>query len=168
MSVITTGYDINDIRNAVLSFHNTKRATHHAGALSLYAGLNSSAQTHAESMASQDKLVVQPYTVDGQSVGQNIGASYGTNPSTTASSAKARCLDLAQLWYDECSHYDYANGCSNSPYYPIGHFTQVVWKASTKVGVGVAISSQGKLYIATHYLVHGNLVGTFTSNVLAP
>ena len=45
------------------------------------------------------------------------------------------CQAATDLWYNEINSYDFGSpGYSEST----GHFTQVVWKASTKLGIGKA------------------------------
>lgn len=46
-----------------------------------------------------------------------------------------------------------------------GHFTQVVWKESQKLGVGVARSSSGRVYVVAQYTPPGNYLGQFQANV---
>uniref|UniRef100_A0A672YVF4 Im:7150988 n=1 Tax=Sphaeramia orbicularis TaxID=375764 RepID=A0A672YVF4_9TELE len=50
---------------------------------------------------------------------------------------------------------------------PTGHFTQVVWKETTEVGVGVATDGN-KLFVVGQYRPAGNMVmpGYFEKNVL--
>lgn len=48
-----------------------------------------------------------------------------------------------------------------------GHFTQVVWKSSQKLGVGFALTGDGKtLYVVAQYSPPGNYMGQFGQNVL--
>ena len=49
-----------------------------------------------------------------------------------------------------------------------GHFTQVVWKRSTELGIGRAESSRGSMkcaYIVGRYKPAGNMMGDFPQNV---
>lgn len=48
---------------------------------------------------------------------------------------------------------------------PIGHFTQVVWKDSTELGVGCAKTDNGKTYVVANYNPPGNMMGKFKENV---
>ena len=58
--------------------------------------------------------------------GENLYASAGSEPSPA---------EVVQSWASEVASYDYASdGCSGV----CGHYTQVVWAASTKVGCGMA------------------------------
>lgn len=48
-----------------------------------------------------------------------------------------------------------------------GHFTQVVWKGTQKIGAGLAFNSdRTKAYIVAQYSPPGNYQGQYQSNVL--
>jgi hypothetical protein len=49
-----------------------------------------------------------------------------------------------------------------------GHFTQVVWKSSKLMGVGVAKGSNGVTYVVVNYYPPGNYYGQFPANVPRP
>lgn len=49
-----------------------------------------------------------------------------------------------------------------------GGFTQVVWKATTKLGIGQAESSSGNIYIVVNYSPKGNIEDEYSANVLRP
>lgn len=68
-------------------------------------------------------------------------------------------------WYKEEKHYDYNNPGSHPE--KNGHFTQVVWKASRKLGFGVAKVNGYSVAVAV-YSPAGNLVGDYSENVLEP
>ena len=40
----------------------------------------------------------------------------------------------------------------------IGHYTQMVWKESTHVGFGAAISKSLRIYVVAHYTPRGNML----------
>ncbi len=47
-----------------------------------------------------------------------------------------------------------------------GHFTQVVWKASDKLGAGIAFTSdRSQVYVVAQYTPSGNFGGQFQENV---
>ena len=61
--------------------------------------------------------------------------------------------------------YDFASGGFSKG---TGHFTQVVWKGSTELGIGRAESTQGSMkcaYIVGRYKQAGNMMGDFPQNV---
>ena len=49
-----------------------------------------------------------------------------------------------------------------------GHFTQVVWRDSLELGVGMARNRNGEVYVVANYNPAGNYLGSFRENVLAP
>ena len=70
-------------------------------------------------------------------------------------------------WYNEITLYDFTN-----PGYKqgTGHFTCLVWKSSTKFGMGFSIdpSNNNKVDITFNTEPPGNYQGQFAQNVLAP
>jgi len=62
-------------------------------------------------------------------------------------------------WYSEVSkvNFDDLKFVSGT-----GHFTQVVWKGSTLLGMGVA-----GVYCVARYKAPGNMMGAFEANVFA-
>ena len=50
-----------------------------------------------------------------------------------------------------------------------GHFTQVVWKSSKKLGMGIAFADGGrKVVVVAQYGPAGNMMGSFPQNVPPP
>lgn len=70
----------------------------------------------------------------------------------------------ADAWYKEVRNYRYGYGFSMNT----GHFTQLVWKGSTRMGIGRATSSSGWTYVVANYYPPGNMKGAFTANVRPP
>jgi hypothetical protein len=70
--------------------------------------------------------------------------------------------DATDSWYEEVKLYNFAN-----PVYSpsIGHFTQVVWKSSKKIGFGVALDKRNCAYVVANYFPQGNYYGEFRKNV---
>lgn len=69
-------------------------------------------------------------------------------------------------WYDEIRHYNFRKPKFSDA---VGHLTQLLWKESTKMGVGYAVGKSGHehaLYIVVHYSPGGNVHGYFRENVL--
>jgi hypothetical protein len=59
----------------------------------------------------------------------------------------------------------------NSKIYSIsisGHFTQLVWDTTTRLGVGLAKSSTGRNIVVMKYDPPGNYVGQYTKHVHKP
>lgn len=56
----------------------------------------------------------------------------------------------------------------DSPVMPTktSHFTQIVWKASQKLGVGVSQANNGGIYVVAFYFPRGNVVNYLDDNVV--
>ena len=80
-----------------------------------------------------------------------------------ASADKVYRQDATEKWYSEINKpgYDF-----NKPGFSkgTGHFTQVIWKATTKVGFGYAANGNS-CYVCARYNCAGNLSGAFPQNV---
>ncbi|ODV90868.1 hypothetical protein CANCADRAFT_15606, partial [Tortispora caseinolytica NRRL Y-17796] len=120
-----------------LSAHNTFRAQYGAQPLTWDSTLASFASNYANNC-----------------VFQHSGGPYGENLAMGYSSIAA----AVKGWTDEAS--SYTGGYSSAA----GHFTQVVWKSTTKLGCGVASCSSGKIYVC-EYDPAGNVLGQFAQNV---
>ena len=48
-----------------------------------------------------------------------------------------------------------------------GHFTQVVWKGTKEVGIGIA-SAKNQCIVVGSYRPAGNMIGDFSNNVPPP
>ncbi|PSN37032.1 hypothetical protein C0J52_17650 [Blattella germanica] len=50
-------------------------------------------------------------------------------------------------------------------FFHIGHFSQVVWRDSRELGVAVAKSRNGQIFVVANYSPPGNFIGSFAENV---
>lgn len=141
-------------QNAMLNQHNTYRARHGVGALTWNSNLAASALANAQYNSDHNTFV---HTTNNPN-GENIGYEYGYNSPTY----------LGWLWYDEITKYDYNNpGFSEAT----GHFTQMVWAATTQLGCAFVqnqiqgAANYGYYYFACEYSIYGNVAGAYSSNV---
>lgn len=91
---------------------------------------------------------------------------------------KGTCADASLAWYLEINDYSYALADTKNGR-PVGHFTQLVWRETTRFGVGIATmksrkySNYGNIetFIVAKYAPRGNFymrgekVKTYTLNV---
>jgi len=138
--------------------HNKYRAKHGAPALKFDAKAAAFAASWCPGMAK--KCTLQHSS--GSGFGENLAMA-----GSTAAIASPDCDKIAVTpWYNEVSAYNW-----NSPGFGMstGHFTQVVWKATTGVGCAVATQKCGNFnnaYICCNYSPPGNYQGQFPGNVL--
>ena len=92
--------------------------------------------------------------------GENIFAYW-----TSGSNLKITGADAVDRWYDEIKDYDFRT-CDTKNGRPIGHFTQLIWKGTNKVGLGVARNKDNNVYVVANYYLAGNNEGYFKKNVL--
>lgn len=77
--------------------------------------------------------------------------------------------DAIDHFYSEIKYYDF-----NNPGFSMqtGHFTQVVWKSSIEIGVGIATHDdatyQHRTVVCISYSPPGNYEGEFPENVSPP
>lgn len=64
-------------------------------------------------------------------------------------------------WYDEIKSYDFKNPKFTEE---TGHFTQLIWKDTKELGVGIA-QKNGKFILVCNYRPPGNVEGEFEKNV---
>jgi pathogenesis-related protein 1 len=105
--------------------HNAERATIPVPPLTWDPALAAAAQAYAERCIYQHSMA--------PNLGENLAAD--APPDSNAAAAVA-------LWVGEKADYNYAaNTCT--PNVQCGHYTQVVWRSSTRLGCGVAICETG-------------------------
>ncbi|KAI8366261.1 CAP domain-containing protein [Blakeslea trispora] len=137
--------------NAVLKSHNRYRRKHHASPLHWDDELARFAQKWSNRCEFEHSH---------GDYGENIAAGYET------------WSDAIDAWYDEVKYYNYKQTGFDEE---TGHFTQLVWKSTDKIGCGVRFCKDlwggVKLYTCS-YSSYGNIVGGnnyyFKKNVLAP
>ena len=141
--------------------HNDKRCLHGSQKLDWDANLASQSQVYA------NKCEWKHSGMDG--VGENLSMFASTSESNLLSDNPA--TRAMQGWYDkELPLYDFSSpGFSMAT----GHFTQVVWASTTKVGCGVALCPAGTIasnmqsvYVVCQYGPPGNYQSKFNENVL--
>ena len=84
---------------------------------------------------------------------------------TSGSNLKITGADAVDRWYDEIKDYDFRT-CDTKNGRPIGHFTQLIWKGTNKVGLGMARNKDNNVYVVANYYLAGNIEGYFKKNVL--
>ncbi|CAE7516461.1 Glipr2 [Symbiodinium natans] len=142
-----------DWKKDVLAAHNDFRAEHGAEALTWSDECYLLAKKQAN--ACQERSCMYHGSLDGPSGrhGQNIY--WCSMPGKDAQ-------PMVEAWYQELIKpgYDFEKATFTPG---TGHFTQVVWKGTTQVGM--ALSEDGRFCVA-NYFPAGNMMGAFKKNVL--
>ncbi|XP_059909967.1 Golgi-associated plant pathogenesis-related protein 1-like isoform X1 [Gadus macrocephalus] len=136
-----------------LTTHNIYRQMHQSPPLTLSTDLNKSAQSWADHLL--DSGIMQH---SGSGVGENLYCMSSSAPINLTGK------EAVESWYEEVKDYDY-----NRPGFKgnTGHFTQVVWKETTEVGVGLATDGK-RVFVVAQYRPAGNVnvAAYFERNVL--
>lgn len=80
------------------------------------------------------------------------------------SDSSSSCAKLIKMWYDEVKLYSFKDAVFT---HESGHFTQLVWRDTKRVGCGRAFSSgpRGGVFLVCNYDPAGNYSGEFSDNV---
>jgi hypothetical protein len=162
----STASATNSYQSAVLYNHNIHRSNHSVSSVEWSADLESSAYTLASRCVYQHDT-----TIAGGGYGQNIG--YGVEAGDIG-------VMITNLMYnDEIEYFPTPYGASDpsmTDFDKWGHFSQIVWKATTHVGcatvtcnsLGNVDSSSAVPFTVCNYSPVGNVEGQYGENVLAP
>ncbi|KAM9360481.1 Golgi-associated plant pathogenesis-related protein 1-like [Symphorus nematophorus] len=136
-----------------LETHNAYRAKHSAPPMTLNNEMCATAQAWANHLLSLG-AGMHSETKDGENI-YNMWSSAPVNPTGK---------EAVDKWYSEIKDYNFDRpGFQGNT----GHFTQVVWKESTELGVGMATDGN-KVFVVGQYRPAGNMTnqGYFERNVL--
>ncbi|XP_076665297.1 uncharacterized protein LOC143367403 isoform X1 [Andrena cerasifolii] len=142
--------------NVCLETHNFYRARHGVPPLRLSKQLCKTSQDWANILATRGRLEHRA-NID---YGENLYCMWSSNPKSIVSGDEP-----VNEWYAEEAQHQYGKEPTTLK---TGHFTQVVWKDSTELGVGMARNRNGEVYVVCNYNPAGNFLGSFTENVLTP
>ena len=149
------------VTTEMLQLHNRHRARHCAGPLTISPQLNQIAQSYAEQLAATSKFEHSGNRLGKEALGENLYMQWISRGRVNVSAKAA-----VKSWYDEIALHDFKRPVFSAE---TGHFTQMVWKDTKKMGVGVALSpDKREVYVVTNYYPAGNIVnpGMFERNVL--
>uniref|UniRef100_A0A0K0E6J1 SCP domain-containing protein n=1 Tax=Strongyloides stercoralis TaxID=6248 RepID=A0A0K0E6J1_STRER len=143
-----TGYL--DMRNRILEETNRYREAHGVEPLTYDYDLEKASQKYAKYLADRNLFDHDPLNKQ-NAWGENLARmSAALGPLAT------------KRWYDEVDMYDFVN----KRYVPgTGHFTQLVWKDTKKVGCGIYLKRED-LYVVCKYTPQGNFRDEFAEKVL--
>jgi uncharacterized protein YkwD len=147
----TTGSKLNS-REAqeALDFHNEVRKEVNCPALKWSDELAKYAQEWAAHLAENCDFQHRPNSGKwAQKYGENIF--WGAGEDYTA-------LHASESWYSEKKFFKYGQ-LTGSNWYKTGHYTQMVWRKTTHVGIGKAICKDGAILIVANYSPAGNYMG---------
>lgn len=149
---------------AALDSHNAYRKKHKVSALTYNGQIAKVAQAWASkligSLAQGGRLQHRPNNKYGENLW--MGRGYKFNDEEAVNTA-------VKAWYDEIRIYKpyFGREPSMSNFAEYGHFTQVVWKNTARLGMGIA-RKNGTIVVVANYDPPGNYKGQYVKNVKKP
>jgi len=139
-----------------LEAHNDYRAKHGVSKLKLDSKLCSYAKDWADKLAKADSFEHR----QNQELGENLFCCWSSDP-------KAKCPGKKPVdsWYSEINKYNFGTEPTSTA---SGHFTQLVWKNTKKMGIAKAKTKNGKVIVVANYEPAGNWIGQYRDNVPPP
>lgn len=146
----------------ILDAHNLYRCMHDIPLYTWDDAIATNAQAWADNAEFAHSTNAQR-THNGEYWGENLA--WGSNPGYTGKQS-------TDAWYNEIedtSPRGTADSSSDTTGGAIGHYTQVVWKASVRLGCAKGtLTDGGGAFWVCQYGPGGNMGGEYTANVLAP
>lgn len=129
-----------------MRLHNDARAEVGVPPLVWDEGIAAYAQEWADKIAAKDQMDHRPNGKYGENIAGYL-PQYGERP-----------VHGAKMWYDEIKDY-HGEKIDERNFMKFGHYTQMVWRTSARVGFGVAMTKKGTVMLVANYSPAGNMVG---------
>jgi len=152
-------------RAEVLDRHNAVRKQYCAKTLERNTTLEQQAQKYCDDMAKSGNFAHSNRTDAGENSYQHTPFDYTKNNGRSwlvAFNFDRFCLGATPVDYWAAEG---ANYTSTKPVPTELHFTQIVWKATTSLGVGLCVIPNNGLMVVANYYPRGNYEGQFAANV---
>jgi len=147
---ITGSKVLKEDAQAALDFHNKIRSDVGSPPLKWSTELAAYAQRWADHLAVNCQMDHRPQSGPwAQKHGENIFLGGGFD---------FTALDASESWYSEIRDYTY-RPLSGRHLNKTGHYTQMVWKSTSHMGIGMAICKKGAVLIVANYSPPGNYIG---------
>jgi pathogenesis-related protein 1 len=147
--LITTGSNVSvNEAKALINQHNFAKAEVGVSEIEWSSKLATVAQKYANYLASSSCSLRHS---GNKNYGENLFWGSGTYYSA---------LDASNSWYEEKQLYNYEK-VGETNLHDYGHYTQMIWRNTTIVGVGVAKCSDGSYIYVANYYPPGNYIGKY-------
>ena len=149
--------DTNTLNQVLLAKHNEYRRKHGVPDLSLDNELIKLAQDYSAVLAYDGDIYYISPSGNKNKNKENVGE----NIFTCTSILKTQCYNEGSTkpvddWYNEINNYNF-----NDPGFTLdtAHFTQLIWKSTTRLGCGASVRTDGVTYkVVCNYYPAGNIV----------
>jgi pathogenesis-related protein 1 len=136
---------------AVLNLHNKVRADLGIPPLTWSPTVAAFAQLWADSLANFNDCNIKHHS-------NEFG--YGENIFGGSSAELFKGIDAAKAWLEEKGKYTYSK-LGEGNWFETGHYTQMIWKTTTEVGLGMATCPSGGVVVVGNYNPSGNMSGEY-------
>jgi uncharacterized protein YkwD len=151
-TIDNTGSNISkEDAQAVLDLHNKIRADLGIPPLTWSAKVAAFAQQWADSLANFNHCNIKHHS-------NELG--YGENIFGGSSAEKFKGIDAAKAWYQEKEKYSYSK-LGEGNWFETAHYTQMIWKTTTQIGLGMATCPSGGVVVVGNYSPAGNISGDY-------
>jgi hypothetical protein len=135
----------NNLQSDCLTAHNKYRELVGRQPLTFSAAAQQVAQNWANRLAATNSFE-HSYT---KGYGENLYRKTGGSSS---------CADAVTAWFEEYPYYPSGMKIGDGDFHAYGHFTQLIWPATTQVGCAKASNGPSTTYVC-EYLPPGNMMG---------
>jgi len=139
----------------ILAHHNTIRKEKGVADLTWSTSLAAYAQKWANYLAKNNNCAIKHREEPGEN-----GKAYGENIFWGSSAKDYPPVEASYSWYSEKKAYRYRK-IGSSSWYNTGHYTQMIWKGTRQMGVGVAVCPNGSIIVVANYYPAGNILGEY-------
>jgi uncharacterized protein YkwD len=140
---------------AILDHHNKIRNDLNIPPLTWSTDLEAYAQDWADSLATSYNCNL----MHRENQGENTQG-YGENLYGGSSAESFKPIDASLAWYSEIQQYTYVKLDENN-WHNTAHYTQMIWKNTKEVGVGIATCPAGGIIVVANYNPPGNYVDEY-------
>ena len=169
LNIDSAKIDTNKLNEVMLAQHNKYRKMHGVDNLVLDNELIKLAQDYSAVLAYKNDI----YSIIPSMNKNKNKEKVGENIFTCTSILKESCYTEDSTkpvddWYHEINLYNFSDPGFNID---TAHFSQIVWKETTKMGCGASVREDGLTYkVVCNYYIAGNMINTtlFEENVLPP
>ncbi len=153
----------NDTTGSIISLSNAKKILNHhndvrkeigVGKIIWNKQLARYAQQWANYLADSNHCQLKHRVAPGEN-----GKDYGENI-FWGSDKSISPMEASLSWYSEKKDYKYQK-VDNKNYLKTGHYTQMIWKNTKEMGVGVAVCPNGGMIVVANYYPAGNYIGEY-------
>lgn len=144
-------------KEKALEIHNIERASLKLKSLEWSSKLERDAQKYADYLAKKEKFRhSNSNELNNLNQGENLFKLEGDF------NLKDYLSEASFSWLSEKKDYVYAKiGNNKNILSKVGHYTQMIWHNTTKIGIAYSISKSGDVYVVARYYPSGNWDGEY-------